>query len=880
VGHARRTVLERDEALESLHRALARTRSGVGEVAVVCGEAGIGKSTVVDEFVRRAAGRPSVHVGRCDPLSTPRPLGPLVDLIASDDADLAARLSADADRSRAFALGWGLLSGASDDRDGRTRILVVEDVHWADEATLDLITHLGRRISGAAALLLLTYRDDEVDPTHPLRARLAALGTTVRTRIALRPLSPSAVAALAGGTGLDGEALHRATGGNPFFVTEVIGTGTHGIPASVRDAVLARAAILAPDARAVLDAAAIVPGRVERWLLAAIGGDAAAGLDACVERGLLRADDHDAFAFRHELARSVIADSIGPSTSRRLHRRALAALREPPFGRPDDARLAHHAAGAGDAEAVVEHARRAAIEAERVGSQTEAERQLTLAIRFADRIGPVERAELLERRGLARVRLGRHDGAVDDLHDAHDLFERVGDVEGAARALARTGRPHTAMGRQASSIAAIDRASALLDGRPVSASAALVATNRAADLMLARQFEACEVEARHAIALAEQAGAADVLSEALIQTGIALAMNGDDDGLVRIRRGIDVARRSGDDQMVALGHSQIGSGYGELRRYDVAMPALREGIAFVEERELLGQGSYMRAWLARCELEIGRWDEAGSLAGSLLRNPFTDGISRFVALVTTAWLRMRRGDPEVAPLLDEATAIATGTRHIQRMWPLAACRAEAAWLDGRAHDETALVAEALALARDVGWAPAIEELVHWARLADGGTIGHVERSETPFGLSAAGRPDLAATRWSAMGCPYDEAMARFLTGDERELVSAHAAFDRLGAEPMRARTAAALRDAGRQAPRRPSALSRANPFDLTDRELEVLGWLASGRTNAQIAGELAISARTVGHHVAHILAKLDVATRSEAAVIADRHGLAGAPRVT
>lgn len=874
-----RLVLERDDALGALHLALARARTGHGEVALVAGEAGAGKTTVVDEFLRQAAGRPIVHRGGCDPLATPRPLGPLIDAVASSDADLAARLAAGANRAEAFAIGWSLLAGDRDDDrhdSERASILVIEDVHWADDTTLDLVTFLGRRIASAPALLVLTHRDDEVGRGHPLRARLGELGATIRTRVNLGPLSVRSVAALADGTGIDPDELHRATGGNPFFVTEVLAAGGQGtIPASVRDAVLARTARLPVAARTVLDAAAIVPGRVERWLLAAMtaGVDTDAGLDLCIERGLLHPTDGHTVTFRHELARVTIDASLTSSRRRELHRRALAALRVPPIGAPDDARLAHHAGVAEDADAVLAHAPRAATEAVRVGAHREAERQLSLAVHYADRMSVPERAELLERRGAERVRLGRHDEAIADFDAASELYSRSDDVDGAARAIARTGRPLTALGREPESVAAVQRASELLAGRPVTAAAALVATYRATNLMLARRLVDCEIEAGRAIALAEATGADDVLAEACIQTGIALAMSGDDDGLARIRRGIEVARRCGNDQLVALAHSQIGSGYGELRRYDVAVPALREGLAFAEDRELIGQCHYLRAWLARCLLETGRWDEAGSLAGTLLRTPRADGISRFVALVTTAWLRMRRGDPDVTPLLDEAADIATSTRHVQRMWPVAACRAEAAWLSGRL-DGDQLLGDALALAQDLAWAPAIEELSHWSALAGEPRVSD-DDARTPFGLSAAGRHDQAADAWHALGCPYEEAMARFLAGSEEQLRAAFVAFDELGAAPMRARSAAALREIGAAVPRAPSPATRQNPFELTSRELQVLGWLATGRTNPQIARALGISPKTVGHHVSRVLTKLGVATRAEAAVTAAREGLTG-----
>ncbi len=321
-----RTLVERGEALAELHASLARARAGRGEVAIVTGEAGAGKTSVIGEFVRHAAGRPMVLRGACDPLSTPRPLGPLIDAAGDLDRELARRLAVGMPRVEAFASALTLVDGSRSD--GRATIFVVEDAHWADEATLDLLTFLGRRIAGWPTLLVVSYRDDDVGLLHPLRARLGELSSAIRCRVHLTPLSPAAVAELAEDTTVEANTLHRMTGGNAFYVTEVLATGTESVPESIRDAVLARAASLPDDARAVLDAAAVAPGRVEQWLLEAIAGDVdgRAGLETCAERGLLQLGAGRTVAFRHELARLAILDAQPAGRRRDFHRRALAAL--------------------------------------------------------------------------------------------------------------------------------------------------------------------------------------------------------------------------------------------------------------------------------------------------------------------------------------------------------------------------------------------------------------------------------------------------------------------------------------------------------------------------------------------------------------------------
>ena len=274
-------------------------------------------------------------------------------------------------------------------------VLVLDDVHWADEATLDVIRLAGRRVGDVPALLVLSYRDDGLDRSHPLRIVLGDLpGSDRVTRLALAGLSAQAVAELAGPEGVDAGDLHRWTAGNPFYVTEVLAAGSGLVPHSVRDAVLARAARLDGTAREVLDAAAVVPGPCELWLLDALAPTAAEALDECLGSGMAVLAD-GRVEFRHEIARQVVEESLPPGRRAGLHRAALAALAGQPV--QDLARLAHHAEAAGDAGAMLRFAPAAAELAAAAGARQEAVGLYTRALRFASGLEPAGRAGLLER---------------------------------------------------------------------------------------------------------------------------------------------------------------------------------------------------------------------------------------------------------------------------------------------------------------------------------------------------------------------------------------------------------------------------------------------------------------------------------------------------
>src|SRR5690349_3863699 len=304
-------LLERSEQLAALQSELdAITASGRGRLVLIAGEAGIGKSALIDAFCRGLD--VAVLRGACEALFTPRPLGPLVDISDQLGGTFAALVDAGVTPSDLLAALAGEL------RRGAATVVVLEDLHWADDATLDVVRLLGRRCDAFPALVLATYRDDELERTHPLRITLGELPRSNVTRLRLAPLSAQAIASLAGPDGLDPVALHQRTAGNPFYVSEVLAAGGTAMPDSVRDAVLARAARLSDRGRALLDAVAIVPQRAELWLLEALAADDLSELESCIDAGMLRATD-DAVAFRHEIARGAVAAVLPPDRALALH---------------------------------------------------------------------------------------------------------------------------------------------------------------------------------------------------------------------------------------------------------------------------------------------------------------------------------------------------------------------------------------------------------------------------------------------------------------------------------------------------------------------------------------------------------------------------------
>src|SRR5215212_4150033 len=247
-------LLERETHLGTAADYLADAAGGHGRLLFVAGEAGVGKTSFVREVVRAAGDGVRVATGLCDGSSTPAPLAPLLEMLPELPPDL---WPPDLPRHEVFAR---LVAALRTPPTPAPYLLVVEDAHWADEATVDLLRHLARRVHTTRALVLVTYRPEDTPPGSPLRVLMGEAATAAGVRrLDVAPLSPAGVRALALASApatadADLARLHRVTGGNPFFVTEVLAAGD-GLPTSVRDAVLARVARLSDAGRRVVDVA-------------------------------------------------------------------------------------------------------------------------------------------------------------------------------------------------------------------------------------------------------------------------------------------------------------------------------------------------------------------------------------------------------------------------------------------------------------------------------------------------------------------------------------------------------------------------------------------------------------------------------------------------
>jgi DNA-binding CsgD family transcriptional regulator len=852
-------LLERSRELSVLEESLgavAATRTG--RLVLVRGEAGVGKTALLRGFCAGRNGGARVLWGNCDPLFTPRPLGPLFAFSELEDVLAGEVLPHEVVAALAAELRHRLPT-----------VFVLEDLHWADEATLDFLRLLSRRLQTFPALVVATYRDDELDRAPLLRIVLGELGTSDRSaRLKLHPLSPGAVAQLAEPHGLDEAELYRKTGGNPFFVVEAIAAGADEIPDTVRDAVFARQAQLSPPAQELLAAVAIVPPRAELWLLEALGGDAVGALDECLASGMLTAEP-GGVGFRHELARLAVEDSVGPTTRLELHRTALRALGAHSETAGDFARLAHHAEEAGDRDAVLRLAPAAAARAAGLGSYREASAQYARALRFGESLDGARRAELLELRARACYLTDQYDEGIAALEEAVQLRRSLGDTLRQGDDLRKLAEFLWCPGRVAEAENRAREAVELLEALPPGRELAAAYTKRAFLCAVGSRGEEGRRWARRALKIVDPSGDDEIAIDAL---GTLASLQGPKETeYVQAQ-----ARQRGFASRVAEAYVTLAAMSVEGSRDASARQYLEEGLAYCSERGLELFRLYLLSFSATLDLHTGRWDNAADTAASILRVPRSSITPRIRALVVVGLLRARRGDPGQRELLDEAWALAQPTGELLRLWPVAAARAEAAWLRGD-YDEVRLVSEqTLALAVERGASTAIGDLAVW-RLRAGFDDGLAAAAAEPYSLELAGNPGDAGSRWDELESSYDAALARSQTDDVDALRQAHDALARLEAQPAAAFVARRLRERGASVARGARPATRANPANLTPRELEVLGLLAEGLRNADIAQRLFLSQKTVDHHVSAILRKLAVRSRGEAGAVGARMGLISTP---
>ncbi|MFF0271392.1 ATP-binding protein [Kribbella sp. NPDC004536] len=763
-------ILERDDVLAALEQARLDAERGHGSTALVFGEAGIGKTSVVDTLRAGLPADTRFLIGRCDDLTAARVLGPFRDLIGSIGADAAEALRDGTDQDHTLsALRTEL------DRSDHPTILVIEDAQWADDATLDVLRYLTRRVARMHLVVLLTYREDQLSGKHPLRQLLGIGGGQVH-RFALRPLSPAGVRTLSAGSSIDADELFAVTSGNPFFVTEVLASGTHaGVPATVVDATLARLARIDTMTRRAVEQLSVVPTAIDCQLVDALLPEGWGALIAAEECGLLDVTP-DEVTFRHELTRRAIADALPGMRRAQLNSRVLAALADDPTA--DLTRIMHHATQAGDRAAILRFGPAAARAAASSGAHREAAIHFTSVLEYSELLTLDERADLLEAYAVESRAIGQSDLGVVAQQEAIELRRSLGDDAAVGAGLRWLSRAYWWSGHRREAEVAAEEAVSVAEriGDPRLLATAL--TQQAAlEVMDFRASRAAPV-AERAIELARAAGDDGTLSYALNNLALARWFLGGD-GRELMAESLAVAMAAGDDDATSRAYNNMVSELHSRFRLDEADPYVDAAIAFAERTDQLVALDLMHAQRAYIQLGRADWDGALSTLAHIT-NPVP--VVRVTERTIVGRVLARRGDPDAAATLTEAVRLATEMGDLQTLGLAVNAAAEAAWLRGDALGAVALGADLYDELSALDSPCLTPELAYWMRKA-----GHslaVRPSDEPYGLLLAGRWQEAADFWRAAGCTYEHALALTESSNPAAVFAGLEELELLGAKPL------------------------------------------------------------------------------------------------
>lgn len=849
-------ILERDVELALLRMLLNDLGSSGGRVVLVRGEAGIGKSTLVAEFVKAAAETAHVVEGTCDDLLTPQPFGPIWD-IARADSSIADTLAAD-DRRGVMDLLLDLMS-----RRLRPTVVIVEDTQWADEATLDVIRFLGRRIARTNSVLILTYRSGEVDADHPLRQVIGELPPHNLVRMQLNRLSTNGVASMLANTALDPDEVMALTEGNPLFVSEVVASGVDQVPLSIQDSVLARASKLSSEGRRVLDLVSVSPGGSERTLVEQILGPADDLLDECERKGLLRIDV-DSISYRHELTRRAIESSLSRADRQRLNESVLAALAD----HGDPARLVHHARQANNIHAIVEFAPKAARAAMATESHREALAHFHAIEPYLNHLEDSRRAAILDDWARTDYLQGSAE-ALDIMSRAIALRRSLHADRALARSLTFAARVHEVNGQPEQAAACAQEAVTILESSPPSKDLALAVSQQAwLGLMQGIETEGSRLAGR-ALALADDVGDDLTRVQALVTKGACDYSLGDMSAVELVEEGHRLAQHLGyrfEETYALVNLTGMAGDVRDISRAEDLARRTRDTAARYELRPL---EAYAQAQYAEILMWKGDWTGAEDAAAEAID---TDAHAQAVAWRLLGLIQARRGRTEAEDPLDRMWTLAERSGELQHLDPAAAAVAEYLWLSEKDDPEgIARVRDVFERGMEVGppW-PSGAFAFWWWKLGRLHTIP--DSIPSFYRLIIDGRWAEGAEFWKARGVPYERALA-LMHGDDTATRDALRILEQLGATATAARVRQTLLEKGVRVPRGASRSTREHAAGLTARQAEILDLLAEGLSNSEIADRLFVSYRTVENHVAAVLMKLDVPSRDAAVDAARDRGI-------
>jgi len=850
--------LERESFLTLLHQQFSSVASHEGHCVFVSGESGIGKTSLLRKFTSELGKNYKVYEGLCDALFTPRPLAPLYDIAWQISHDLINDSTNTTDRSALFSRFFNELK-----KEKQPIVIMFEDIHWADEATIDFIKFIARRITQLRCLFVLTYRDNEIHGSHPLLNLFGQLPAGTFTRINLPPLSLEAVKQLAEERGYDGEKVYEVSGGNPYFVTEILASYSDGVPANIRDAIIAAYNKTSDKTRQVWDLLSIIPGRFETRYLERFDPCYLEAIDNCMQLQIL-IHNNGQIHFKHELFRRTIEHSLSPLKRIALNKKILDLFLKDFEYQNEIERIVHHARNANEYDLVLKYAPVAAKHASRVGAHTEAARLLLTAIENYDGDDGLLKISLFEDYAYECYLTNDIEQAILYAGKALTLLKDHGTIIKTAGCMRFISHLRCCSGNWEMAVKIGHEAIDLIGDQPPSKEKALLFCNMAQLKM--HWGETAEIMdwAEKARKIAEDVNDEEALCQSQIIIGT-IRMNTPslkNEGWEMIQKGLSTALKNSFQEHAARAYSKMAINGMRLKDYRFVKSILHEGILYSDERELDFWKLTMLSVKAKLYLEIGDWDMATDTARQLVNAKYNGSFNLF-AMVIAGQINMRRGAPGALEILMKVKTLAFKSHNLQVIVSAVIALLEYEWLTGESvTDDSELTKLIGVIDRSIYYMDA-NEFAFWLLKARGQQLKLKTIYEAYHITSVAGALK-AATHWYKMGNPYMNALALF-EGDDENKKKAISILHELGAVNVYERLKQEMRASGiKGIPRGLRKTTRANAALLTGREMDVLALLKEGLQNKEIAGKLFISAKTVDHHISSILFKLDVNSRVKA----------------
>jgi len=843
-------LIERADFLNTLHNKFENIADAEGHCLLVSGEAGIGKTSLVRAFCQEIKKECKILQGTCDALFTPRPLAPLYDIAWQMQSDVMERVKDKRDRTELFT---NLLQELC--AQNAPIVLIFEDVHWADEATLDFIKFLARRINQLHCLFVLTFRDNEIVSGHPLRNVFGQLPRDVFTRLQLTALSKEAVETMAAEKGYSGESVYSISGGNPFYVTEILASYSVGVPDNVKDSILSVYNRQNEKTREVWRFLSVQPTGFETDYLLKMDPTCVEAIELCLESGIIL-HEHNKVFFKHELYRRTIEASLSPLLRVSLNKRILDLFLKDFEQKREIERIIHHAKNANEYELVTHYALIAAKHTSCIGAHIESAKLFFSAIEYYQGSDKNKLHELYEGYAYECYLINKHKDAIIFMNRSLKLWEGEDDKERSSDCMRFLSRLYWVDGnrKQAEKFAA--KAIELLDNEPDSKSKGLSYSNLAQLTMIYNQYPESIYWGQKAMLIAEALKDEDIRAHALNSIGTVKMRlpSYQQEGLDLMHQSLEIALRNSYHEHAARAYSNMGSNSVVLRDYEFGKTILETGLKYCDELDMDMWVNYMLVHMCRLKLETGYWNEAFTISENLINNTNQGIFFKTGALAVMATIKMRRGDTDVVPILLDAKDKAFSTMELQRIIPVLAALLEYEWITGKALTDERAIDYTITMLEQAGGVDMDNKFVYW--------LLKVRKKYEPFHKSHNEYSD--PKLWERLGCPYEHALALF-AGDEADKRKALSIMQELGATAVYEKLKMEMRASGiKSIPRGMRESTRANIARLTEREVDVLKLLKEGMQNKEIADRLFISAKTVDHHITSILFKLDVNSRVKA----------------